>query len=72
MLLKASRSHLAEVGETFISSICGSRLLVGALGVGAGLACMLHAIVPALCERSCSRAVASSSRRLPTEPVEPG
>src|SRR6476469_4074526 len=61
MLLKASRAHLAEVGETYFEHMRFA-LVVGALGVGAGLACMLHAIVPALCERSCSRAVASLRR----------
>ena len=29
---------------------------------GAGLACILHAILPAMCESSCSRAIASLQR----------
>lgn len=57
-MLHASRAHLAEVGETYFEHMRFA-LLVGALGVGAGLACMLHAIIPALCEKTCSRTVAS-------------
>ena len=60
-MLQASRAHLAKVGETYFEHMRFA-LLVGALGLGAGLACMLHAIIPALCERSCSRAVASLQR----------
>ena len=60
-MLQASRAHLADVGETYFEHMRFA-LLVGALGVGAGLACMFHAIVPALCERTCSRTVASLQR----------
>ena len=60
-MLQASRAHLADVGETYFEHMRFA-LLVGALGVGAGLACMLHAIVPALCERTCSRTVGSLQR----------
>jgi len=57
-MLRQSKAHLADVGESYFEHMRFA-LLVGALAVGAGLACMLHAIVPAVCERSCSRAVAS-------------
>jgi hypothetical protein len=60
-MLRASRDHLAEVGESYFEHMRFA-LLVGALGLGAGLACVLHAIVPALCERTCSRTVASLQR----------
>lgn len=60
-MLQASRAHLAEVRETYFEHMRFA-LLVGALGVGAGFACMLHAIIPALCERTCSRTVASLQR----------
>lgn len=60
-MLQASRAHLADVGESYFEHMRFA-LLVGALGVGAGLACMLHAIVPALCERTCSRTVGSLQR----------
>jgi len=60
-MLRASRAHLAEVGESYFEHMRFA-LLVGALAAGAGLACMLHAIVPAVCERTCSRTVASLQR----------
>ena len=60
-MLNASRGHLAEVGESY-SEHMRFALLVGSLAIGAGLACITHAFVPALCERSCSRAVGSLQR----------
>jgi hypothetical protein len=55
-MLKASRAHLADVGETYFEHMRFA-LLVGALAIGAGLACMLHAIVPGLCQSTCSRTI---------------
>ena len=57
-MLKASRAHLAAVGESYFEHMRFA-MLVGTLAIGAGLACILHALVPALCERTCSRTVAS-------------
>lgn len=57
-MLQASKRHLAGVGESYFEHMRFA-LLVGTLATGAGLACILHAIIPAMCERSCSRAVAS-------------
>lgn len=57
-MLQASRQHLADVDETYFEHMRFA-LLVGTLATGAGLACILHAVIPALCERSCSRAIAS-------------
>ena len=60
-MLRSSRAHLAEVGETYFEHMRFA-LLVGSLAIGAGLACVLHALVPALCERTCSRTIASLER----------
>jgi len=60
-MLQASKRHLADVGETYFEHMRFA-LLVGTLAVGAGLACILHAIIPAMCERSCSRAIGSLQR----------
>ena len=60
-MLQASKRHLAEVGETYFEHMRFA-LLVGTLATGAGLACILHAILPAMCESSCSRAIASLQR----------
>ena len=60
-MLKSSRAHLADVGETYFEHM-RIALLVGAIAVGAGLACLIHALVPGVCQRTCSRAVASLQR----------
>ena len=60
-MLQASKRHLADVGESYFEHMRFA-LLVGTLATGAGLACILHAIIPAMCERSCSRAIASLQR----------
>jgi Family of unknown function (DUF6356) len=60
-MLRASRAHLAEVGESYFEHMRFA-FVVGALAVGAGLACMLHAIVPGMCQTTCSRAVGSLQR----------
>lgn len=60
-MLRASRAHLAEVGETYFEHMRFA-LLVGVIAVGAGLACLIHALVPGVCQRTCSRAVASLQR----------
>lgn len=57
-MLRASRAHLVEVGETYFEHMRFA-LLVGTLATGAGVACMLHALVPAVCPATCSRTVAS-------------
>ena len=61
MMLQSSRAHLAGVGETYFEHMRFA-MLVGALAVGAGLACMLHAFVPGVCQTTCSRTVASLQR----------
>ena len=60
-MLRSSRAHLADVSENYFEHMRFA-MLVGALAVGAGLACMLHAIVPGICQTTCSRAVASLQR----------
>jgi len=70
-MLRSSKAHLASVGETYFEHMRFA-LLVGALAVGAGIACALHAIVPGLCPQTCSRTVAllqdlfADRRRLPS------
>ena len=60
-MLQASRAHLADVGETYFEHLRFA-LIVGTLVAGAGLACILHAIVPGCCERTCSRTVGQMHR----------
>jgi len=60
-MLSASRSHLATAGETYGEHMRFA-LTVGTLAIGAGLACVLHAFVPGVCQSSCSRTVAQLQR----------
>jgi gamma-F420-2:alpha-L-glutamate ligase len=55
-ILARTRAHLQAVGETYWqhSRYAAS---VGALMVAAGLACLIHAVVPAFFETTASRAV---------------
>ena len=60
-MLSASRAHLVAAGETYGEHLRFA-LTVGALAIGAGLACVLHAFIPALCQATCSRTVAQLQR----------
>ena len=52
-----SRSHLTASGETYLEHMRFA-MTVGTMAIGAGLACVLHAVIPGLCQTSCSRTVA--------------
>ena len=60
-LVSASRSHLAQVDESYGEHMRFA-LGVGALMVAAGLACLLHAFLPAVCRTTASRTLASLGR----------
>jgi hypothetical protein len=60
-MLNASKVHLTEANESYFEHLCFA-LTVAMLAIGAGLACLLHAFVPALCQRTCSRTVAVLQR----------
>jgi hypothetical protein len=53
-MLKRSKNHLLAAGESYLQHMRFA-LMVGFVTLGAGLACVIHALVPALCERTCSR-----------------
>ena len=55
-----SKDHLETAGETYLEHMRFA-LAVGFVTAGAGLACIIHAIVPALCERTCSRTLGQLS-----------
>ncbi|HEX7930286.1 MAG TPA: DUF6356 family protein [Sphingomicrobium sp.] len=59
-MLKRSNDHLLTAGETYLQHLRFA-LLVGFITIGAGLACIVHAIVPAFCERTCSRTLGQLS-----------
>nr|WP_294168553.1 DUF6356 family protein [uncultured Sphingomonas sp.] len=56
-MLVDSRRHLTEAGESYRQHLLFAAL-VGAMLIGAGLACMLHALIPAICRRTASQTVA--------------
>jgi hypothetical protein len=53
-MLKRSKNHLLAASESYLQHMRFA-LMVGFVTLGAGLACVIHALVPALCERTCSR-----------------
>jgi hypothetical protein len=53
-MIKASRTHLADVGESYFEHLlAASRIAL--LMIRAGIACGVHAIVPAICTTTASR-----------------
>lgn len=59
-MLQRSKDHLEAAGETYFEHMRFA-LVVGLVTAGAALACIIHAIVPALCERTCSRTLGQLS-----------
>ena len=55
-MIEDSRNHLREANETYGEHLRFA-VTVGLMAIGAGLACIVHAVIPALCKRSCSRTV---------------
>ena len=55
-MIEQCRNHLREAGETYGEHMLFA-LTVGFMTVGAGLACIVHAVVPALCKHRCSETV---------------
>ena len=52
-MIAASRLHLEAANETYFQHMRFAAT-VGAMAIAAGLACLIHALVPALCTRTCS------------------
>jgi hypothetical protein len=55
-MLKSSRTHLQEAGETYGEHMRFAAM-VALMAIGAGLACLVHAFVPALCRGTCSATI---------------
>ncbi len=51
-----SKAHLAEAGETYLDHLRFAAG-VGLMLVAAGLACVIHGLLPALCTKTASRTV---------------
>ena len=55
-MIGASKRHLGEVGEGYFQHLRFATK-VGAVAIGGGLACIAHALVPALFPTTGSRAI---------------
>ncbi|MEA3081123.1 MAG: hypothetical protein QOD54_791 [Sphingomonadales bacterium] len=55
-MLTLTKLHLAEAGETYVEHLRFAAG-VGLMLVAAGLACIVHGLLPALCTRTASRTV---------------
>ena len=55
-MIGASKRHLGEVGEGYFQHLRFATR-VGAVAIGGGLACIAHALVPALFTTTGSRAI---------------
>lgn len=64
--LRAFTEHPASVGETYTEHLMHAACF-GARMVGAGIACMVHALLPFLFVRTGSQAVTELSERMITQ-----
>jgi hypothetical protein len=55
-MIVAARQHLQQAGETYFEHLRFASL-VGSLLVAAGVACLIHALIPAFCRTSASGVV---------------
>ena len=55
-MIQASKSHLASAGESYFEH-WRFATTVGLMAMAAGIACLIHALVPALCTRTASRTI---------------
>ena len=55
-MIALSRRHLVEARESYFQHLAFAGL-VGAMLAGAGIACILHALMPAICTRTASQTV---------------
>src|SRR4051812_2791674 len=69
-LVVRSRAHLATVGETYWQHLRYAAA-IGGLLVAAGLACLVHAFVPAWFETNASRAIRRLSQVLDDREAAP-
>ena len=55
-MIRRSKQHLIEAGETYFEHLSFAAT-VGLMALAAGLACLIHALVPGLCTRTASRTI---------------
>jgi hypothetical protein len=62
-MVRASKHHLAQVGESYFEHLSAALGFSFALAK-ASIACGLHALIPALCTSTASRSVAELEAKL--------
>jgi hypothetical protein len=62
-MIHRSRTHLATAQEGYLEHFAFAAT-VGLMAIAAGLACLIHAIVPGLCTRTASRTIEQINRLL--------
>ena len=55
-MIHRSKQHLREAGEGYLAHLAFAAT-IGLMALAAGLACLIHAIVPGLCTRTASRTI---------------
>ena len=56
-MIHRSKQHLQEAGEGYFEHLSFAAT-IGLMALAAGLACLIHAVIPALCTRTASRTIA--------------
>ena len=55
-MIRHSKQHLVEAGEGYFEHLTFAAT-IGLMALAAGLACLIHALIPALCTRTASRTI---------------
>jgi hypothetical protein len=55
-MIRRSKAHLQAAGERYFEHMRFAAT-VGLMAIGAGLACLIHSLVPGLCTRTASRTI---------------
>lgn len=66
-MIGASKRHLGDAGESYFQHFRFATK-VGAVAIGGGLACIVHALVPGLFTTTGSRAIARLSQLIDRRP----
>ena len=67
IVIGASKRHLGDAGESYFQHLRFATK-VGAVAIGGGLACIVHALVPGLCTTTGSRAIARLNQLIDKRP----
>ena len=67
-MIGASKRHLGDAGESYFQHLRFATK-VGAVAIGGGLACIVHALVPGLFTNTGSRAIARLNQLIDKRPT---